>query len=160
VNTFGINRPVYSFGLGLVLTLVIPVDPTVPAETITFEPSDSRHFYVGTGWAIPGAIKTDPCPVIDVFCGIKDPEEILFYNFDYEILLETGTAEIISASTWSIQNNDGSLQIDGSGFDDFITNVHLSGGGKLGSLWKVTNHITTTDGREYERTIYLTVQKK
>jgi hypothetical protein len=161
VNTLGINRPVYSFGLGLVLSLVDPsYPPTDPSKIITFYPTDSRTFEIGTGWAVPGAAKVDPCPILDAFCAIKDPSEKLYYNFDYTIVLDTDPDETILASTWSIHNDDGSLKIEGTGFDDVKTNIHLTGGGKLGSLWKVTNHITTTDGREYERTIYLTVQNK
>ena len=157
MNTFGLDRPLYSFGLGLVLSLI---DPTVPADLVTLYPTDSRYFLVATGWESAGYTKK-PCPELEMFCAIKDPQETLFYNFDYTVIMETtDPADIIIASTWVIQDSDGSLSIQGSGFEDVKTNVHLAGGGKLGSLWRVTNHITTSDGREYERTIYLTIQAK
>jgi len=157
MNTFGLDRPLYSFGLGLVLSLI---DPTVPEDLVTFHPDDDRYFLVGTGWQSVG-YKKKPCPELEIFCAIKDPEETLFYNFDYTVIMEaTDPDDVIIASTWVIQDSDGSLVIEGSGYDEVKTNVHLTGGGKLGSLWRVINHITTTDGREYERTIYLTIQAK
>jgi hypothetical protein len=153
VNTFGINRPVYSFGLGLVLTLVDPGLPTDPSDVVTFYPIDSRRFEINSG--------PNPCPPQDLFCAIKDPTEKLYYNFDYTVIMETtAPADVIATSTWSIQHDDGSLVIEGTGHDDVKTNVHLTGGGRLGSLWRVINHITTTAGRAYERTIYLTIQAK
>jgi hypothetical protein len=152
VNTFGINRPVYSFGLGLVLTLIDPGFPTEPTEVITFYPTDNRSFIVGT--------KGADC-ILDLFCEIKDPQEKLYYNFNYTAILETTEpADAIISSAWSIHNDDGSLVIDDSGHDGLIANVHMSGGGKLGSLWRLINHIVTSDGREYERTLYITIQNK
>lgn len=43
MNTFGINRPVYSFGLGLVLVLI---DPNIPIDGRDqyFYPIDNRSF--------------------------------------------------------------------------------------------------------------------
>ena len=43
MNTFGINRPVYSFGLGLILILI---DPNIPptGKDQWFYPTDCRSF--------------------------------------------------------------------------------------------------------------------
>ena len=43
MNTFGLNRPVYSFGLGLVLVLI---DPNIPpdGQDQIFYPTDCRSF--------------------------------------------------------------------------------------------------------------------
>jgi hypothetical protein len=101
------------------------------------------------------------CCTVDAFCAVKDPEEVLDYNIDYTVLLqETEPDDAIATSTWSILHDDGSLLIDTDAHDGLIATVWLSAGGKLGSFWKVTNHITTTAGREYERTITVWIQSK
>ena len=101
------------------------------------------------------------CCTVDNFCAAKDPEEKLDYNIDYTLIMQTTDPDdAIIISVWNIVNDDGSLIIDSSSHDGLIASVWLSGGGKLGSFWKVTNHITTQDGREYERTITVWIKSK
>ena len=99
--------------------------------------------------------------VLDNFCATKDPQEVLDYTIDYTVILQTTTPDdAIAISSWIIDKDDGSLIITASSHDGLIAQVWVSGGGKLGSTWKLINHITTTDGREYERTITLKIRSK
>ena len=105
-------------------------------------------------------ILPDVC-VLDNFCATKDPQEVLDYTIDYTTILQSSTPDdAISISSWFIYNDDGSMTLSNASHDGLIAKIWTAGGGKLGNLVKLTNHITTTSGREYERTIKIRVYAK
>lgn len=84
----------------------------------------------------------------------KDPEDVLDYEFDWTLRLETG--ETISASTFTVVTGTvvkGTTAIDGA-----ITRVWLSGG-TLGERCEITNHITTSQARQWDRTAALRIRR-
>lgn len=77
----------------------------------------------------------------------KDPQAVKDYGWTWARRLADG--EVIVASTWAV--DDPGLTIDDdSQFTDTTTAVWVSGG-ELGALYTVTNHITTSEGREDDR---------
>lgn len=86
----------------------------------------------------------------------KDPDAVLDYGFDWSRWLDEG--ETITASTWAV--DDDGLTIDNDTlFDDTTTVVWLSGG-TAGAFYRLTNHITTSDGREDDRTHTISVRER
>lgn len=86
--------------------------------------------------------------------GPKDPQAVLDYSLDWE--LDEG--DTISASSWAIVVGAG-LVIDSENFGDDYTTVWLSAG-VAGTTYKLTNTISTVDGRTDERTINLKVKQR
>lgn len=81
----------------------------------------------------------------------KDPSEKLDYTLDWDDRLAVG--ETISASTWSVPA--GITQSTPSpSFTTTTTTIWLTGG-TAGTNYQVTNHVTTSAGREYERSIFI-----
>lgn len=91
------------------------------------------------------------------FSIIKDPEAVLDYAVDWGS--QWLGVDVIAASSWSVSGPDGDLVVDTSSFTDDIATVWLSGG-TLGGKYAVINHITTSEGREDDRTIVVTVGNK
>jgi len=87
----------------------------------------------------------------------KDPEEVLDYDIDWSQRLDTG--DTITGSTWEIADDDATLTIDSNSFSNTATKVWLSEG-TLGSVYKLTNTITTDDGRTMEQTVKLKIRAK
>lgn len=85
---------------------------------------------------------------------LKDPDAKLDYGFDWSSWLATG--ETIMASAWTIPTG---LTKVSSSFDDTGTSVWLSGG-TLGTDYDIINHITTSAGREEDRTIRIKVRAR
>lgn len=85
---------------------------------------------------------------------IKDPAAILDYGYDWSEWLPEGDA--IIASSWVA---DTGINVTANTFDASTTTVWLSGGAVM-ETYKVVNHITTTDGRQDERTIYVKMRNK
>lgn len=76
-----------------------------------------------------------------------DPTSVLDYSKDWSSFLEPG--ETIASSTWAIPDGIdepvGKIQsISGS-----VTTVWLTGG-TVETLYELTNHIVTSDGREQD----------
>lgn len=81
---------------------------------------------------------------------VKDPEAVLDYHSDWTAWLD---GDVITASTWTA---DPGITIEtdpphAATHDDTTTTVWLSGG-TPGTVYSVTNHITTAAGREDDRT--------
>lgn len=98
------------------------------------------------------------CDQLTAFEACKDPEEVLDYTINYEVLLLASVVpDSIASSVWTAT---GALNIDSSSFTGINTTVWVSGGGILGSRCKLINTVTTAGGRTYERTIMVTVANK
>lgn len=84
----------------------------------------------------------------------KDPEAVLDYQIDWTLWLDSDT---ITASEWSSSNTN--IVIDSNSFTTLKTTVWLSGG-VLSESGIITNHITTTSGREDDRSIKIKIKAK
>ena len=82
-----------------------------------------------------------------------DPNAVLDYAIDWSAWLDTG--ETLTASTWAIAPSGGITQT-GAPAASFtaagVATIWLTGG-TAGTLYKVTNHITTSAGRQDDRSI-------
>jgi hypothetical protein len=81
----------------------------------------------------------------------KDPEAVLDYGRDWSPWLETG--DTITSSEWSVPAE---LTVVADGHTGTITTVWLSGGVR-GIDYKITNKITTAQGRTDERSMVIQV---
>lgn len=87
----------------------------------------------------------------------KDPDAVLDYLVDWSAWLPDG--DTITASTFTVNSDDnGAIVVDDTLFDSTTTTVWLSGG-VAGEKYTVTNHITTADGREDDRSITISVKE-
>lgn len=87
----------------------------------------------------------------------KDPDAVLDYACDWSAWLSGDT---IASSTWTVP--DGLTEGTGDYESTHTATealVWLSGG-TAGRTYAVTNRITTTEGREDERTIYVRVRER
>lgn len=85
-----------------------------------------------------------------------DPQAKLDYAVDWSAWLETG--ETISASTWTVPSGITEATPAPSNTGTVAT-IWLSGG-TIGQRYTVTNHITTTMGREDDRSLYIVVEDR
>jgi hypothetical protein len=90
---------------------------------------------------------------------LKDPDAVLDYTFDWQgsapgPWLEAG--ETITASAWTAPSG---ITVDSSTFDDTTTTVWLSGGTEWED-YEVVNHVTTSAGREDDRTLTILVRSR
>ena len=81
-----------------------------------------------------------------------DPDSVLDYAQDWSAWLDTDT---ITASTWTAPTG---VTVDSDSFTDTISTVWLSGG-TVGESYIITNHITTTAGRQDDRSIKIKVKE-
>lgn len=89
----------------------------------------------------------------------KDPDALKDYRKNWALWLAgedgTGTDTILD-STWTIPDG---LTLEDETFDDTTATIWLSGG-TLRTTYTVTNHITTTEGREEEDSFYITIRNQ
>lgn len=85
---------------------------------------------------------------------LKDPDAVLDYGFDWSNWLQTG--ETISTSNWTVPSG---LTEDSASNTATETKVWLSGGTDS-KLYGITNHITTSAGREDDRTLSIRVKNR
>lgn len=98
---------------------------------------------------------------------IKDPDAVLDYKWDFAALtngsgssdwLDTGNSETISVKAITA---DTGITIDSSSITDTNTSVTVwLSGGTAGTDYGVTCHITTSAGREDDRTINIRCQER
>lgn len=89
---------------------------------------------------------------------LKDPSAVLDYSIDWGAEYLAGDA--LTASSWSVSPDEpGGAAIAGSEFDLLIATVEVAGG-KAGTIYRVTNQVTTASGREDSRSIVLRVEKR
>lgn len=94
---------------------------------------------------------------------IHDPQSVLDYAVDWAALTNgTGasdwlaTGETITASTWTVPSGI-TQTTPAPSFTDTVATIWLTGG-TLDLSYSVTNHITTNQGRQQDRTITLIVR--
>ena len=83
----------------------------------------------------------------------KDPAARLDYGADWTAWLQAG--ETITVSTWIVTPAD-TLTASDESFTGGVTTVWLSGG-NVGTNYRVTNQITTSDGRTDDRSLSIYV---
>lgn len=85
-----------------------------------------------------------------------DPSAVLDYAIDWTAWLAEG--ETITDSTWTVPSGitetTPSPSIDGG-----VTTIWLAGG-TVGTIYTVTNHITTSHGRQDDRSFELSVNNR
>lgn len=87
---------------------------------------------------------------------LKDPDAVLDYQVDWSAWLASGE----TISTHTVTADDG-ITVDSSSItDDSTTVTAWVSGGTAGRKYRVTYHITTSEGREEDRTIRLWVQQR
>jgi hypothetical protein len=84
----------------------------------------------------------------------KDPEEIRDFGINWAPDIGTKT---ITASVWSVVT--GTVSIDDTDHDTTTTTVRLSGGAD-GETCELLNHVTLSDGEEYEQTGVLKIKER
>ena len=87
----------------------------------------------------------------------KDPQEVLDYRVDWSDRLEVG--DVIVDSTWVRSGPDTALVLGVNSHDDSSTLLWLSAG-TLGAEYRLTNHVTTQQGREMDATVRLKIREK
>lgn len=86
----------------------------------------------------------------------KDPDEELDYQFDWSARLETG--ETISASTFA-STGSSTIVLDRNTIAGGLTTFWAKGG-VAGEVVQITNRITTSVGRKYDKTATLRIQSR
>jgi hypothetical protein len=91
---------------------------------------------------------------------VKDPDATLDFSLDWADWLEPG--DTITASTWTsapANGGLGALTIGLTPFTTDLTTVWLSGG-EACEAYVVTNHVTTSGGREDDRSLLVQVVER
>ncbi len=89
---------------------------------------------------------------------LKHPEATLDYAVDWGSDYLSG--EALATSDWSVEPDEpGGAAIESSVFDLLTASVAV-GAGVTGHIYRLTNHVTTTAGRDDSRSIMLRVEKR
>ncbi len=89
---------------------------------------------------------------------LKDPAAVLDYAVDWGAEYLNGDA--LTESRWTVvPAESGGLSIVSSRFDLMLSTVQV-GGGIAGRIYRLTNHVTTAEGREDSRSIMVRVEKR
>lgn len=83
----------------------------------------------------------------------KDPQAALDYAVDWTDWLGD---DAITASTWDVEDG---VTVDDDTNTSQVAVVWLSGG-TVDATYRATNHITTTAGREDERTLLIRIKQR
>lgn len=83
---------------------------------------------------------------------LKDPSDVLDFQLDYSVWLNSDT---ISTSSWDAESG---ITVDSDTKTDTTTTVWLSGGA-AGRRYIVTNTITTVGGRTKQQSINIVLQE-
>ena len=87
---------------------------------------------------------------------LHDPDAVLDYAVDWTAWLSDG--ETITASTWTVP--DGITETTPApSFTDTAATIWLTGG-TVGQSYSVTNHITTSQGRQDDRSLNIRVANR
>lgn len=84
----------------------------------------------------------------------KDPNATLDYGHDWALWLSESNGDTINASTWA--STPAGLTHGITTINVGVTSVFLSGG-TVGTIYTVTNHITTAGGRQDDRSFRVRV---
>lgn len=87
---------------------------------------------------------------------IQDPEDVLDYTVDWSHWLETG--DTLVDSTWTSSSVNMALSDDS--FTTTTATVWVTFGvdAEEGDQYEAVNHITTDDGRQKDRTLFIKVE--
>jgi hypothetical protein len=85
---------------------------------------------------------------------VKDPDAVLDYEVHWASWLD---ADTIDTSEW-VDVDDG-ITVDSDSHTTATATVWLSGG-TVGASYRLTNRITTADGRTDDRTITVVIREK
>lgn len=88
---------------------------------------------------------------------VKDPDAAVDYLFDWSTDY-LGSRTLVSSS-WRISPADAGLVVAAEVARDRQTIVTLSGG-RVGHVYRITNHIVLSDGRRDERSLTLRVEDR
>lgn len=89
---------------------------------------------------------------------LKHPDATLDYAVDWGTDYLSG--EALATSDWSVDPTEpGGVAIASNAFDLLTTSVTVAGGNN-GHIYRLTNHVTTTNGRDDSRSIMLRVEKR
>lgn len=89
----------------------------------------------------------------------KDPNAVLDYRVDWSSWLAGG--ETISTSAWTVPT--GITEVNDAGHPTSSTTTTATiwlSGGTDGTRYRVTNRITTSQGRTEDRSIYVSVMER
>lgn len=94
----------------------------------------------------------------------KDPNEVLDYDIDWAGTAQApgrAFADPLTSSFWMLTNvpDDGMLVMGATSFSSGATKIWLSGG-TVNKTYKVTNRVTTSEGRTMDKTGLLTIKEK
>lgn len=89
---------------------------------------------------------------------VKDPGDVKDYKIDWTShLLVNGVAgDTVTVSTWVVQTGI-TQTTPAPSFTTTSTTIWLTGG-TAGSEYRITNHVTTAQGRQFERSFFVNVQ--
>lgn len=87
---------------------------------------------------------------------VKDPGEVKDYAIDWTAHLADG--ETIISSTWVVPDGIAEPVSPTTAASDTTATVWLEGG-TAGTEYRVTNHVLTNQGREFERSFTVNVQQ-
>lgn len=89
---------------------------------------------------------------------LKDPEAVLDYAVDWGADYLTG--DVLTESGWTVSPDEpGGVSVVSSRFDHLVSTVQV-GGGIAGRLYRLTNQVSTAEGRADSRSIMLRVEKR
>lgn len=89
---------------------------------------------------------------------IKDPEATLDYSVDWGAEYLSGDALVESG--WTVSPGEpGGLSIVGNRFDLLMATVEVEGG-IAGRIYRLTNHVSTAEGRSDSRSILVRVERR
>lgn len=96
---------------------------------------------------------------------VKDPDAVLDFGVDWKALTNgTGKSdwlaegETITASSWDVPAGI-TQATPAPSFTDTVTTIWLSGG-TVGTSYTLTNHVTTSQGREDERSFTILIEDR
>lgn len=90
---------------------------------------------------------------------LKDPQAVLDYAIDWGTDY-LGDGDILTASSWAVDPDEpGGVQVVGSSVGDTVSTVQVSGG-IAGRIYRVSNQVTTLNGRTDDRSIVLRVERR
>ena len=89
---------------------------------------------------------------------LKDAAALLDYQVDWGAEYLDG--DVIARSRWSVSPEEpGAVRILFDAFDERTATVQV-GGGEVGKLYRVSNHVVTACGREDSRSFILRVEDR
>ena len=89
---------------------------------------------------------------------LKDPDAALDYSVDWGT--EYLSDDVLATSGWAVEPVEPGGATIASSLFDLLTSTVTIGGGTVGHIYRLTNHVTTTDGRDDSRSIMLRVEKR